>query len=279
MKNHVLVWVVVVFAAVVVAGLRIYQVLFQTDPQTGFYTDGGLSSILIWGILAAAVLFTILMCLFGKNTTMQYRAQKSIFSAVLLGIAGIGLVVQGIASFAGFQPALFVGPQIEWMCMVSGIADILAGITFVVCAAGYQQGIFVLRVHPLLALLPSLWGCVTLVSFFITYTEVVSVNENLYDIFTIIAVLLFLFFQTKLYVGIDSRKNRFYLRICGICSFLFAVGISLPNLLLYFGFQTESSFLPPFTSLVYLILSVSFLPFLVRMQVPSGRMADERAEM
>ena len=61
--------------------------------------------------------------------------------------------------------------------------------------------------HPLIALLPAVWGCICLVLLFISYTAVVNVSENVYDMFSVVLLLLFLFAQAKLFAGVDSVKT------------------------------------------------------------------------
>lgn len=227
MKRTWCVWAVVLL---VVLPLRLYSVFFLVDPQTGFYTDGGKMA----GIAAAAAAVGILALLvLGRKEAAKYpyaalRSSAAAAIAVLAGLFAAG------APFMTFAQNLLSNGKPDTMDAVLALTGVLAAVAFFAAAYDFGTGAGFLRKHPLIALFPTIWGCLFFISLFITYASTVNRFDNIYHTFTVIFLLLFLFSQAKLLSGMDENAVRLAVPF-GFSASVMALTDAVPNLALFFS--------------------------------------------
>lgn len=198
-------WLVFWAAWILLLPLRLWQQLFLVDRETGFYTDGGTVSYLLTGMLVLSVVLLFWFCrkepALPEEEAPRLRSLGAGAAGMLTGFLFIG---QGFYSLAGY-------PSMENQAVsnVLAIAGCAAGAVFLFMAYGLAVGENAFAKHPLLGLLPSLWGCVCLISMFVTYTAAVNGVENFYDTCTVIFFLLFLFSLAKYMAGLEGPKNLY----------------------------------------------------------------------
>lgn len=202
-------WFVFAAALLTALPLRLYQVLFLIDPDTGFFRDGSRSSGLITLVLAGGIVLIFLLCMGSRGEAAgPYRPVRSVFAAVSGALAGLTFLLGSVLDLAGFG-----AEQNHFMYMLLSLAGILTGIVFLLSAYDFAAGRNRFARRPLLALIPSVWGCFCLISLFVAYVAVVNVSENVCETFSAIFLLLFLFWQAKLLSGVENEKsgNRVFL--------------------------------------------------------------------
>ncbi len=227
MKRTWCIWAAVLL---VVLPLRIYSVFFLVDPQTGFYTDGGKMA----GIAATAAAVGILALLvLGRKETVKhpYAAHRSPAAAAFAVLAG--LFAAG-APFMTFAQNLLSNGKPDTMDAVLALTGVLAAVAFFAAAYDFGTGAGFLRKHPLVALFPTIWGCLFFISLFITYASTVNRFDNIYHTFTVIFLLLFLFSQAKLLSGMDENAVRLAVPF-GFSASVMALTDAVPNLALFFS--------------------------------------------
>ena len=251
-------WIVFTVALLITLPTRIYQVLFLVDQDTGFYTDGIRTTAFVSAGLAAGGLLLIAMCFMDKSEKPRYSPIRSIPAAVVCALAGLGLILQYAAGLFTAAASQNLIPAI-----ILALIGIGAGAVFILTAYHFATGSNTFQEHPLLALIPSVWGCASLVSLFITYVAVVNVSENIYDTFTVIFLLLFLFAQAKMFARIDDEKSGKLIYMFGFPAALLSLVTGIPGTVMVLGNISHTSTFPAGLYPVNVLLALYVILFMV----------------
>nr|WP_319487406.1 hypothetical protein [uncultured Caproiciproducens sp.] len=251
-------WIVFVVTLLITLPTRIYQVLFLVDQDTGFYTDGIRTTAFVSVGLAVGVLLLIIMCFMDKSTKVRYSPIRSVPAAVIGALAGLGIILQYAVGIFTFDESQNLIPSI-----ILSLIGICAGAIIILTAYNFAAGNNTFEERPLLALIPSVWGCASLVSLFITYVAVVNISENIYDTFTVIFLLLFLFAQAKMLSRIDDGKSGKMIYVFGLPAALLSLVTGIPGTVMVLGNISRTSSFPAGLYPVNVLLSLYVLVFLI----------------
>lgn len=230
-------WIVFAVALLVTLPTRIYQVLFLVEQDTGFYTDGNRTTAIISISLAVGILLMVGISAADKQKR-AYSTIQSLPTAAVGALTGVSIIFQYVISLFGSKQQ-----QNQFPNIILAIVGIFAGAILILTAYNFATGQNIFAKFPLLALIPSLWGCVCLITLFITYVSVVNISENIYDTFTVIFLLLFLFSQAKMLAGIETEKSVKRVFMFGIPAVLMALVTGIPGtVVLLSGLSRTSSF-------------------------------------
>lgn len=228
-------WTALLITLAAVLPARFYAAFRLVDPKTGFYSDGGR---LVGAAAVVALAGAVLAAAFGRRKAQPHTREplRSIPAAVFAALSGAFVAGQAIVSLADAGgPTLLNG--------VLALFGVCAAASFLIAAYDFASGSTVLRQHPLVALLVPLWGCLRLVSLFVSYAAVVDRFENVYHTFTVILLLLFLFSQAKFLTGVDEDRGGRMIFLYGFPAIVAALTDALPNLaLLFAGRKTLGAF-------------------------------------
>lgn len=269
-------WIVFTVALLITLPTRIYQVLFLVDQDTGFYTDGIRTTAFVSVSLAVGVLLLMVMCFMDKSEKPRYSPIRSVPAAVAGALAGLGLILQYAVGFftAG-------APQNPVPSIILALIGIGAGAVFILTAYHFATGCNTFEDHPILALIPSVWGCASLVSLFITYVAVVNVSENIYDTFTVVFLLLFLFAQAKMFARIDDEKSGKLIYMFGFPAALLSLVTGIPGTVMVLGNISHTSTFPAGLYPVNVLLALYVILFLIHyshLKADKPETADESPE-
>lgn len=251
-------WIAFFVTLIVVLPLRIFGMLRYLDPQTGFYSDGGKVVGAATILLIAGGFLTIYFAFRGaRREEGLLKPLKNVPAAALGAVAGIFVLVQSVV---GLGTDFMKEGRIFYQ--IFSVAGILTGIVFLMTAYGLATGTRVVGKRPLLALLPSIWGCLFLVVLFITYSAVVNLVEDVYHTFTVAFLLLFLFTQAKLLTGIESTKSGKMIYVVGFPAALLALVTAVPSCVQYFSTGKTAGVISIGLHLSNIILAFYILTFL-----------------
>jgi len=249
-------WIVFAVTLLIALPTRIYQVLFLVEPDTGFYTDGNTTTVIISACLAVGLLLMMVICTMDKQKR-AYSPIRSIPAAVIGTLTGLGIIFQyAISLLAGGEK------QNQIPSVILSAFGILAGAVLILTAYNFATGQNTFVKFPLLSLIPSLWGCVCLITLFITYVSVVNISENIYDTFTVIFLLLFLFAQAKMLAGIETEKSTKRIYVFGLPAVLMALLTGIPSAVLLFSGASRTSAFPVGLHLVNILMAFYIIAFL-----------------
>ena len=228
-------WTALLITLAAVLPARFYAAFRLVDPKTGFYTDGGRIAV---AAAVVALAGAVLAAAFGRRKAQPKTREplRSVSAAVFAALSGAFVAGQAVVSLADAG-----GPSP--LNVVLALFGVCAAASFLTAAYDFASGSTVLRQHPLVALLVPLWGCLRLVSLFVSYAAVVDRFENVYHTFTVVLLLLFLFSQAKLLTGVDEDRGGRMIFLYGFPAIVAALTDALPNLaLLFAGQKTLGSF-------------------------------------
>ena len=228
-------WAAMLATLAVVLPLKIYAAFNFTGPSVNYYTDGGGMAALA-AVLAVVGAVAAMALAYRSAGRRQAHSVRSPLSAVFAVLSGLFIAGQSLVNFVGEQSTTVAN-------ILFVVFSFLAAIPFFAVAYDFGSGETTLRSHPLLSLLPSVWGCFCLIFLFIDYAAEVDRIENVYHTFTVLFLLLFIFAQAKLLSGMDDRKNVKWVFAFGFAAVIFAGTDSATNIvLLASGRRTLGSF-------------------------------------
>ena len=220
------IWRIFWITLVIALPVRLYQTLFLLEADTGFYTDGYLTTAIVFIALMAGCVLLYADTARSPAPVPELPLQ-SLPTAAAAMFTGFLFCGQSLFSLLGV-------PSVENTVMngILAAAGILAGIILLLQAYGHAVGKNFWRNHPIPALLPPLWGCVCLVALFITYSGSVNIAGNVYDSFSVVFLLLFFFAYAKLHAGIEPERSARDAVRFGLMAIQFAVVTVVPELVL-----------------------------------------------
>lgn len=259
-------WIILAVMLLVTLPARLSQILLYMDRETGFYNDGGVLTIVVSAGLAIGALATAILYYIDQSKPKSYQAIRSIPTAVLGILAGLGLVIESVFGLMDGSSG-----QIHTMYMIFSLVGILTGIVFMLTAYDFAVGENRFAKYPILALVSPIWGCVALVVLFITYVAVANVAENIYNTFTVIFLLLFLFAQAKLLAGVENQKSSRFIYAFGLPAILFSLVTGISGAVSYFIGARQIGYFPVGLHFVNILLALYIFAFLLAVR----KLSDE----
>ncbi|MCI1966263.1 MAG: hypothetical protein LKJ17_09075 [Oscillospiraceae bacterium] len=250
-------WIAFWITLALVLPIRIYAMLRYLNAQTGFYSDGGRVVGAASAVLAAGILLTVLFAARTEVPKISAKPLKSIPVAVCGAIAGAFVLVQ---SAVGIGAGFLTEGQIFYR--IFSYAGILAGVVLLLTAYDFAAGLRTVASRPLVALIPSVWGCIFLVVLFIAYSAAVNLVEDVYHTFTVVFLLLFLFVQAKLLTGIESEKAGKMIFMVGLPAALLMLVTGVPSCIQYFSMGETAGFVSIGLHMANIVLAFYIIAFL-----------------
>ena len=230
------------FAAGVV--LRVVQMLFFFDYDTGFYTDGGLMAWLSFGVPVASGLLASWMCFRSRRYFGPYTPRRNM-------PAGLAALFSGLALLGKRRPSVDGSAHGKRFCREYRVLHLLFlaccalfGLTQVFISLGFFQGRNGLRKAPLLYLTGVLWGVSGLILVYVFYAKSSSMVENLFAVLSGVFLLLCQFYLCKLFAGVDEEGAAKRAFVTGIFAVVLTLSYTLPNLVLLLLGRTYSGEIP-----------------------------------
>lgn len=226
-------WLLFFGALFVTVPLRVCELAFFVDYENGF-SDSPAIAVSLLGFLAAVSAIIIFMCLRDKNAPKRYPAMKNIPAGATCGLAGVITLIHSVLMIVNFSKPrqgmedLAVPVSQMYVNIILGFVGVLAGAVWIVEAAGYFREKNVFRGMPAFALIPPLWLCFNLAAMIIN-TIYADQIENIFDMVTVMLMLVFVFTRAKLFAGVRFRSTGKRLYAFGLPAILFACLTAVPN--------------------------------------------------
>ena len=144
------------FAAGVV--LRVVQMLFFFDYDTGFYTDGGLMAWLSFGVPVASGLLASWMCFRSRRYFGPYTPRRNMPAGLAALFSGLALLASAALQWMDLRMESGSAGEYRVLHLLFLACCALFGLTQVFVSLGFFQGRNGLRKAPLLYLTGVLWG-------------------------------------------------------------------------------------------------------------------------
>ncbi len=264
--------------------LRVVQMLYCFDYDTGFYTDGG---VLAGCSLAVAVLASLLggvMCFFSRRYFGPYVPRKNNVLGVVAVLSGAALLASAVLQAVDYAGYLKTGMS-AYDSAQRGVIHVafmascfLFGVVQLFVSIGFFQGKNNLAKAPLLYLVGVLWGIAYLILVYVFYAKSSSFVENFFAIFGAASTLLSLFYLCKLFAGVEEESAAKRVFVAGIFAVVFTVIYSFSNLVLLLLGKSYVGEIPSLIQLSSLGVSLFLLVFLMTFRRYSIRRAPKEAE-
>lgn len=263
--------------------LRVVQMLYFFDYDTGFYTDGGVMAWISLGVPVVTGLLAAWMCFRSRRYFGPHTPRRNIMTGIAALLSGGVLVFS--AGIQWLELKAQPGAEGEYWalhllflvsCGLFGLVQLFASISFFV-------GKNYLGKVPLLYLLGVLWGVAYLILVYVFYAKSSSFVENFFAIMGGAAILLCLFYLCKLLAGVDEEGAAKRTFVTGIFAVVFILTYSLSNLSLLLLGRTYTGEIPPSVQLSTVVVALFLLVFLVTFRkyslrrTPKGGVESGRA--
>lgn len=215
------------FSAVAV---RIMQMMFVTDSNTGFFKDGyeSMGSFMSAGMVVL-VAVTGILGFFNDHRPKDAPPNSFLFatSMLLIGIANL------IEPYFGTKPPSSIPLMLVALRLLLLVSTGLSFCYLAITMFMNKKANFGLLVVPVV-----LW-IVRLMVTFMSYTGMSNISDNLYDVAMIMATLLFLLMQAKLLCGVKKGKYSYGVLALGLMSVMLIAICILPRIVMFFLFGSQ----------------------------------------
>lgn len=264
--------------------LRVVQMLYFFDYETGFYTDKGLTAWLSLGIPVACCIAAGIMCFRSRRYFGPYVPRKNGLGGTVCLLSGAALIASGVLQALDYMQYLKTGissydsAQRGVIHVAFFTACFLFGIVQVLVSIGFFTGKNGLKKVPLLYLIGVIWGIVYLILVYVFYAKSSSMVENLFAINGGAFTLLSLFYLCKLFAGVDEEAAAKRLFVTGIFAVVLSVVYSFSNLALLLLGKSYSGEIPAMIQLSSLGVALFLLTFLFTFKKYSLRRTQKEEE-
>ncbi len=263
--------------------LRVVQMLYFFDYDTGFYTDGGLMAWISFGVPAATGLLAAWMCFRSRRYFGPHTPRRNVMTGVAALLSGGVLLFSGALQWMELQAQPAADGEYRVLHLLFLVSCGLFGLVQLFASIGFFAGKNHLGKVPLLYLLGVLWGVAYLILVYVFYAKSSSVVENLFAILGGAFTLLCLFYLCKLMAGVDEEGAAKRTFVTGIFAVEFLLTYSLSNLSLLLLGRSYTGEIPASVQLSTAVVALFLLVFLVTFRkyslrrTPKGGVESGRA--
>lgn len=215
--------------------MRVSLVRNDTDLSTGFYMGAYSQPVWILNILTAVWIVALLTPLFFlKRADAQMPSGRHLPLGAWSGLGALVLFVAGIGAFGTLVTSSPSGGL-----FLDALFTLAAGGYFAVQCKGFLSEGYQARAG--LALLPTIWAVVHLVTSWMHFTTITNIPNDLFDLLKMIAFMLFFYYHARLMGSVPNGRESKGVFAFGLLSVFLGLLYALPPLLVWaFGAKTAS---------------------------------------
>lgn len=249
--------------------LRVVQMLYFFDYDTGFYTDGGVMAWLSLGLPLAAAVAGGVLCFRSRRYFGPYVPRRNVLVGVVGLLSSVALLASGAlqalgrgapaeTGYTGYNAATH-----QVIHTAFWVACLLFGVVQLVVSIGFFTGKNTIARAPLVYLAGVFWGLSYLVLIYVFYARSSSFVENFFAVVSAAALALALFYLCKLFSGVDEEGAAKRLFVTGILAVVLTLTYTVPNLALLGLGRSYTGEIPGAIQLASLGVAAFLLLFLV----------------
>lgn len=219
--------ILALLAAIVACGLRFHQYSNNLDPDTGFWLSKDLSFYILYGIIAAVIVLSFLICrVAGSLPPAKFQATKNIpigFTALLLAF---GLAYDGVVCLRESYTLIteFSVGQTLTLFVSSGFMQTALECIFAFCSAVYFvnvgisacKGTVNYQNNKMLATAPVLWGIFRMLVFFVEPISYRNVSQLLFELVYLAFFVIFALSFARIASDVNGENSMWLLFFSGI---------------------------------------------------------------
>lgn len=236
-----------VLAAILIAvPLRVYQYAKLINPSTGFFDEKDFSVILVYGILAVAMIICIVLPYISHKSipTVTVGKNSKVFLAVSL-IMAAGAVISGVDLITDFIDLIsnapryldrdglsaYISAQGGTLLIAEGFFAALSGFHFLISGLSALNENTVSK-FKILALSPVVWCVFRLLYRFKRTIAFTNVSDLFIELFAIVFAMVFFLAFAQIRSKIDAEDIFWKIYAYGLPAAMFALVCFIPKLIL-----------------------------------------------
>lgn len=239
-----------VFAVVGIAltAVRFYQMFSLTDPATGFFTDRGNITVMLYYILWGVTFLGAMLLFFlsadcatgacGKQKNLPHACTSLLFAAA--AVFDTTAKLKELMNSAGAVGLMnYVKAEKQYIALIGIVFGFLTTAVLMADAAAFFSGSGFFKQLKLCHLFPVLWlFCIT-VNYFSVTVSYLNVTQLMLMIFADGFLMVFLFEYGRFLCDINADEAPWMLFASGTIAEIFLCAEALPNLVLTLAGKTE----------------------------------------
>ena len=229
-------------ALLVAVPLRVYQYFKVLEPETGFYSSNDISVYVMYILLGAAMLLSVLIPLINKKKLITVTSVKkspvflvfSLILAVTIIIDSAGQLMNyfdlyDAASAAGGTVTEYVKNQGGTFLLLQAVSGAVAAVYFFVSGLSVSLGNSDGSRLKILGLTPVLWYIFKLLYRFKRTISFTNVSDLMLELFAIVFLMMFFFALAQTVAKIDAQTVFWKIFAYGVPAAMFALMCFLPR--------------------------------------------------
>ena len=243
-----------VLAAILIAvPLRVYQYAKLINPSTGFFDEKDFSVIVVYGILAVAMIICIVLPYLSHKSipTVTVGKNSKVFLAVSL-IMAAGAVISGVDLITDFIDLIsnapryldrdglsaYISAQGGTLLIAEGFFAALSGFHFLISGLSALNENTVSK-FKILALSPVVWCVFRLLYRFKRTIAFTNVSDLFIELFAIVFAMVFFLAFAQIRSKIDAEDIFWKIYAYGLPAAMFALVCFIPKLILLVTGKSE----------------------------------------
>ena len=230
--------IILMCAGILVAcPLRIFQMLKNIDPTTGFFKESSISVMIFYGALAlVSLLILVLTFLSGKIPAAIAPKGRRIFLGTSSIVFAATLFYDAISNYLPQKNTTATIVQnaqsLSNLHHAHAVFAFLASCYFVVFAISYFVGKNFHNKLKILSLAPLAWCVIKVLEKISVIISIVRVSELLLELMACVFLMLFFMTFARVVSDINSKGTMWSVIACGAISSLFILTYSIPRFML-----------------------------------------------
>lgn len=239
-------------ALLVAVPLRVYQYFKVLEPETGFYSSNDISVYVMYILLGASMLLSVLIPLINKKKLITVTSVKkspaflvfSLILAVTIIIDSAGQLMNyfdlyDAASAAGGTVTEYVKNQGGTFLLLQAVSGAVAAVYFFVSGLSVSLGNSDGSRLKILGLTPVLWYIFKLLYRFKRTISFTNVSDLMLELFAIVFLMMFFFALAQTVAKIDAQTVFWKIFAYGVPAAMFALMCFLPRFIVMIIGKTE----------------------------------------
>lgn len=242
--------------------LRVVQMLYFFDYDTGFYTDGGVMAWISLALPLATGLLASWMCFRSRRYFGPYVPRKNVMAGVTAVLSGAVLLLSGALQWMDLRLQLAAGGEYVALhglflgcCLLFGLVQLFLSVGFFTGKNSLEKARLLYPGGGAVGAWPTCFGVRVL-------RQVLQLCETSRRAGGV-ATLLCLFYLCKLFAGVDEEGAAKRAFVAGIFAVVLGLTYSLSNLALLLLGGTYTGEMPPAVQLASMVVQLFLLVFLV----------------
>lgn len=234
------------FGILIACPVRIFQMLKNIDPVTGFFDDYSNFSIIILYALLGLVSFLILLLTFLSGRIPAAIAPKG--RRIPLGISSIvfaaTLFYDAIYNYIPrSQETATIVQNTQSLSTLHHVHSLFAFLSccyFIVFSISYMAGKSFHKKLKILSLAPLVWAIMRVLEKITVIISIVRVSELLLELCAFVFLMIFFMTFARVVSEVNSKGSMWSVIACGAISTLFLLTYSIPRLMLMLTGNSDS---------------------------------------